>query len=327
MYQDYHTWLNIPYLKLHFTATVAEDCTLPKNKVSGLRGGTGQMMIEQNCILPYEHRTDEDCINCDCSDECLVQRFLYTPSTIEPDLPNDKLSMGYLYECENYRERFRAGETFEFHVVLFGKSRVYLNLLLQALYNLGQAGLGGPEGRFYITDIRNTRREPILQMDEYGMQIMKQSCQAQTLADYVDYRLRQIKAGGKQDISMIRFQSETTLRYKKEVQDQFSMEAIVSNLARRLYMFNCFVGREMDQERFMESLMADLPEIEGQEICNRQVRRFSTRQQSGMKLKGIQGNVYLQESPSDLLLPYLLAGEITHIGRNIRFGFGRYHLL
>lgn len=129
------------------------------------------------------------------------------------------------------------------------------------------------------------------------------------------------------NISKIRFQSETTLRYQKEIQTRFSMEAIVSNLARRLYMFNCFVGQEMDFDSFMKELMSDLPEIADQEICDRQVKRFSTRQRSSMKLKGIQGNVYLKENPSRLLLPYLLAGEITHIGRNIRFGFGRYRLM
>ena len=61
MYIDnYEQYLDIPYVKLHFTACVAEDCYLPRNKASALRGGVGQMMILQNCILASALRTDED---------------------------------------------------------------------------------------------------------------------------------------------------------------------------------------------------------------------------------------------------------------------------
>lgn len=327
MFEDYHTWLNIPYIKLHFTAAAAEDCRLPRYKASGLRGGTGKMMMQQHCILPHDQQKDEDCVHCDCSDECLVQRFLYTPSTIAPDLSNDKMSLGYIFSCENYQEKFHAGETFEFQVTLFGKSRVYLSLLFQALYNLGNAGLGNSEGRFYITEIRNSRKEPILRVDEYGMQIMKQACQPETLADYVDYRLRQMRKCGKKEISEIRFPMDTTIVYQKKVQEKFSMEAIVKNLARRIYLYNCFAGNEMELDWFTEDLLRELPEIENQEVFEGQVRRYSTRQRSSMNLKGIHGTVYLKEAPSQLLLPYLIAGEITHIGKNTSFGFGRYRLM
>lgn len=325
MFEKISTFLEIPYVKLHFTVQMTEDCRLPVNKASALRGGMGQMMIQQNCMV-YDHSLrDEDCPNCDCLSECPVQRFLYTSMEIQPDFSADRLSMGYLFECENYAEWFREGDLLDFNVTLFGKSRVYLNLLLQALWELGNAGLGKEKARFQIIRILNSRKQTIMDLHRYGPQIIKQAYQTEYISDYVEYRMNHIRERGMENI--IRFQTETTLKYKKELQQEFSMEAIISNLARRIYLFNCFVGKEMDLEELTDYLMVDLPFILDQEIRKRHVARYSSRQQSHMQLKGIQGNVYLAEEPKEDLLRCLLAGEILHIGKNTSFGFGRYRVM
>lgn len=321
--ENMEKYLNIPYVKLHFTACAAEDCCLPKNKTSALRGGVGQMMILQNCILPADSRTDEDCLNCSCRDECLVQRFLYTPVSIRPSFSADKLSMGYLFECENYYEEFKEGDIFEFHVTLFGKSRVYLNLLLQAVWALGQWGLGKNKGRFCITRIMNSRKEDILCQNYGQMQILKQRYYPETLSEYAGFRMKQLQKNGCRAI--IKFQTETDIRYQKKKVTEFSMEAIISNLARRVYLFNCFEGVSMDLSIFMEEMLSDLPRILNQSVESIQIKRFSSRQMSRMRLEGIKGEVKLDKLPEPLL-PWLLAGEIMHIGKNTSFGFGRYRV-
>ncbi len=42
-----------------------------------------------------------------------------------------------------------------------------------------------------------------------------------------------------------------------------------------------------------------------------------------MTLRGITGTVVFEDMPDDCL-DYLIAGELTHIGRNTSFGFGKY---
>lgn len=321
--ESWNKYLNIPYVKLHFTARILEDCHLPKNKTSAIRGGVGQMMIRQNCIRPEEIRKDEDCNCCSCREECLVQRFLYTPMTILPSFSADKLSMGYLFECENYYERFREGDTFLFHVTLFGKSRVYLNLLLQAVFALGANGLGKEKGRFQIVEILNSRKENIMVNSPYGIQILKERYYPETLAGYAAFRMKQIAMNGCE--GRLKFQTETALKYQKELMREFQMEAIISALARRTYLFNCFEGTEMNLDDFMEEMLSDLPEIRFQQEEIIQVRRFSSRQMSSMRLEGIKGEIWLDRLPEPLL-PYLLAGEIMHIGKNTSFGFGRYRV-
>lgn len=316
-------YLNIPYVKLHFIAQVLEDCFLPKNKTSALRGGVGQMMIRQNCIQPEMNRTNEDCINCSCKEECLVQRFLYTPVSITPSFSAEKLSMGYLFECENYYEEFHEGDTFEFHVTLFGKSRVYFNLLLQAVWALGANGLGKGRGLFTIIEILNSRKESLLLNNPYGMQIIKERYYPETFAGYAQFRMKQLEKRGSR--MMLKFQTETAIKYQKQMMTRFNMEAIISNLARRVYLFNCFEGVEMNMEDLIEEMLEDLPKIRYQKVYDIQVKRFSSRQMSSMRLDGIKGEVWLDRLPSRIL-PYLLAGEVMHIGKNISFGFGRYRV-
>ena len=331
---DYKELLDIPYLKLHFIAEVVEDCIMPKNKVSALRGGTGQMMIKQNCVLPQMSEIhDSDCEKCDCRSECLVQRFLYTPSDIQPVFSSEKLSMGYVFECEDYREEFSEGDSFQFNVILFGKSRVYVNLLFQALWGLGMAGLGKHKGRFFLREITNSKKEPVFYETEGGSQIIKERLKPENIYDYVRYRRNYIMRSlecSEDDLDdlkvLIRFQTETALKYQKKVMEEFDAGAIVSNLGRRLYMFNCFMGREMDYYAFNRHLEEIFPDLIDQEIRRIQSKRYSTRQQSSMPITGIIGKVILSDVCEEALY-YLLAGEVLHIGRNTSFGCGRYRVL
>ena len=42
-------------------------------------------------------------------------------------------------------------------------------------------------------------------------------------------------------------------------------------------------------------------------------------------MQGIKGSIVLQDEWNDeLFLRMLIAGEITHVGKNTSFGFGRY---
>ena len=51
--------LQIRYVDLTFMREIERRGTLPRNKVSALRGGLGQMLLEQNCIR------DRKCDACD----------------------------------------------------------------------------------------------------------------------------------------------------------------------------------------------------------------------------------------------------------------------
>jgi len=117
--------LQIRYVKLHFTLKILEDTILPRNKVSALRGGMGEMLLRANCIR------NRKCEKCDFISECIVQRTMYSKMEIQPNFMQKGDSAGYVLECENYDEIFYKGEKLKFQLILFGKNIVYLNQYLQ----------------------------------------------------------------------------------------------------------------------------------------------------------------------------------------------------
>ena len=83
-------------------------------------------------------------------------------------------------------------------------------------------------------------------------------------------------------------------------------------------MLDYFVENYMDSPRLEE-----IPEGQCETVRFCRVERYSSTQDKHVILRGISGSFRLKELP-EMYLPYLLAGELTHIGKNTSFGFGRY---
>ena len=91
---------DIRYTKLTLVVQFTEDTMLPKQKVSAIRGGIGEMLLRANCVRGRE------CEKCDFSDECIVQRIMYSKYEKKPSFVTTGESVGYVLECDNYKEEF-----------------------------------------------------------------------------------------------------------------------------------------------------------------------------------------------------------------------------
>ena len=302
---------SIRYVRLKFVLEMLEDSVLPMYKSSALRGGMGEMLLRANCVR------DRNCETCDFRDECIVQRTMYSRFENKPGFVTRGESIGYVLECEDYREVYPAGGRLEFYLILFGKTIVYLNQYLQALYALGQSGLGKNLARFRICGIYNTHLQPILEGDS----ILMENYRIETLADYIKYRMQKIDVNAER--TEIRFFTPLTQKYQREFLTAFDIHAVLKSLQRRIYMLDCFEGIEGGAE-YEKELPA--PELLEQNVIQRKVPRYSSRQDQKMFLKGISGNMIVGRIP-EACYPYLLAGERTHIGKNTSFGFGHYRLM
>ena len=171
--------MQVRYVKLHFEIELVDGGQLPKDKASMLRGGMGRMLLMSNCIR------DENCENCDFSEECLVQRMMYAHMKIRPAFMTQKDSEGYVLECENTDEDFYPGDLLEFNLLLFGNSIVYFNQYLQAFHALGMRGLGKEKLRFRLSQVTNSSRELLL---KDGI-MYKERFRVRRIEEYVRYRL------------------------------------------------------------------------------------------------------------------------------------------
>ena len=307
--------LKIRYVKLHFRIRLLEDTLLPKHKVSALRGGIGEMLLRANCI------SNRACESCDFAEECIVQRTMYSKTENKPAFVTNGDSVGYVLECENYKEEFEAGDEIHFSLILFGKTIVYFNQYVQALHLLGMNGLGKYESKFQIVRIENTRRQQILE----GNSIFMENYKVETLADYVNYRVKQlgIEPGEttRRSISL-KFYTPLSVKYQGEELSDFHGEGIWNALRRRLYMLACF--ENMDADAFYQ-MRVEPPTVIQSDVRQQSIKRYSFRIELKMRLKGISGTVILAGIDYSMLLLFL-AGEVIHLGKNTSFGFGRYYI-
>lgn len=270
------------------------------------------MLLKANCIK------DTQCENCDFFSECIVQRTMYSKLEKVPEFMQSNDSVGYVIECENYQEYFDEGENWGFNLLLFGKTLCYFNLYLQALFMLGQEGLGKHKATFQIISVTNSMKEMIL--DQYN-NVYMEGYRIKQVHNYVEYRKKQITKNGFG--GRIKIQSPLSLKYKGKELNKLNMEAILLACARRLYMLDCF--ENLDAEKYRIDF-DKIPDIYGQKVRLVSVPRYSTRHESKMTLKGIEGTGQVDHLTDEQLF-LLLAGELVHIGKHTSFGFGRYRLM
>ena len=156
--------LDVRYAELRFTVRLICDSVLPRFKSSAIRGGMGQMLLDEYCIREkFRKENNNICDKCDFSDECIVQRILYAKMNIEPEFMSSGNSVGYIVECDDLRETYTAGDELKFRLILFGKNIYYLSQYLSAIYRLGQVGLGKDEACFEVISVSNMRNQEILE--------------------------------------------------------------------------------------------------------------------------------------------------------------------
>lgn len=298
---------DIPYITLSFRTRILENTSMPPVKVSALRGGMGEMFLRQHCVR------NRECDTCDFHKVCLVQQAFYTP--LEKKLPyvTGKESVGYLIECDDYSIDFEAGELFVFKLTLFGHAIAFFNLYLQAFYQLGMSGIGKSKARFCIEEVRNVRGEKIM----CDQQIDMWEYQVQIIRDYIDERKRSLELKKE---CRIMFLTPLSMKFGGEYLQKFQGEALVKGAMRRLQMLNYYMGNEVELPK-----VAEYPVISDQCAERQETMRYSNTHHSKIALKGIVGTVYLRDL-DEICLDFLIAGELTQIGKNTSFGFGKYRV-
>lgn len=307
MTEQLNAQLQVRYIKLHFHLRILEDTQLPHDKVSALRGGMGEMLLRLNCIR------DRECPDCDFAGECIVRRTMYSRMEIQPDFMHQGDSVGYVIECEDYEEDYKAGDMLDFQLILFGKNIVYFHQYMQAFAYLGMDGLGKNKARFSIASVTNSQCEKLME----GSRTDNKYFKVQTLAEYVKYRMRE-----KRREDFLLFHTPLTLKYQGKIMEDFQPEAVMAAIARRLYILACFEGIDAGKV----DIFGHVPGLISQKVRKSAVARYSSTHKEKIWLKGIRGSARI-EAPDETAKILLYAGELMHIGKNTSFGFGRYSLM
>ena len=306
-------WLDIPYITLTFCLRFYEKVEVPEQKVSALRGGLGEMLLQKNCVV------DRNCEACRFQESCIVWNAFYTPMRLKPDFMTGKESLGYLIECDNQETCMDEVHGFMFRLKLFGRNIPLFSQYLDAFWRLGQVGLGKKHARYEIAAVL-TENEEVL-MDD--VQLHMERFRVRTVGEYIEERKRGLgikRNEGEEADYKVRFVTPLALRKDRVDLDYFDTDAIWRAVHRKIQMMSYFSETPTELEKPLQ-----WPVIVESKAERAFVRRYSNTHKKGMELKGIRGYAVLKDI-NERRLEELLAGELFHIGRNNSFDFGRYEI-
>lgn len=296
----------IRFTKLIFKLKMLENGVLPYYKVSAIRGGMGQMLLAQNCI------GNGDCKNCSFRKKCVVQNIMYASCKIKPPYMTNAESMGYIIDCLDYRTSCNKGDIITVTFTLFGDAICYIMPIIYAISSLGCTGLGKEKTRFCIKTINNRKQIPIL----VNNNIQMSNVFAETLKDYIQERIQNNE--NYMQVKLL-FQTPCAVKYQGRFIHLFDKYSIILPILQKIQMYNMYEGNNIEKIIWKEE---NFPVVTGQNLQEKVIQRYSSTQKTKMKLKGIQGEI-LMENCCKETQKLLYAAEILHIGKNTRFGFGK----
>jgi hypothetical protein len=301
---------------------------LPEYKGSVIRGGFGYAFKKVVCAL-----RNKECPECILKEKCTYSYIFETPPPADsrlmrkyPAAPHPFVLCPPLEDDRTYE----PGEKLLFHLTLIGKAIDYLPYFIYTFEELGQMGLGKGRGKFFLEEVRMKSYDPgqgaagkIEKSIYTGKEkILRDSSQKLYVISPED---KPVPSG----LSALKFIFLTPLRlkYQGNLSSDLPFHVLFRNLLRRISLLSYFhCGQELDVD--FQNLIGESQNIvtERENLRWYEWERYSTRQETRMKLGGLVGTISFSGN-FDLFWPYILLGEAVHVGKASSFGLGKYEIL
>lgn len=298
---------SLPIARYRFTLRAEAPLTVAEYPGSMLRGAFGHGLKSVSCLTDLP-----SCGDCPMRDTCRYPALFEPRPGPEqarfPDIPAP-----YIVEADNHQNRrLVAGETWTFHMVLFGPALDQLPVIIMAWQRAATQGLGKGKARCRLEQVEwlSSRGETRVIFHEHAPRVVPHepflSIPPLASRREVDMEL----------LTPTRVQSRGKLCNGNELTGSIVLHA----LARKIELYAGSYWGAMWQR---PPIPADLELTATTRM--QQWQRYSSRQHQTMSLNGLVGKLQLRGT-LDEWLPWLWLGQLTHLGKNTSFGLGRYRL-
>ncbi|MCR4434059.1 MAG: CRISPR system precrRNA processing endoribonuclease RAMP protein Cas6, partial [Caldiserica bacterium] len=270
------------------------------------------------------------CKNCPLNQNCpYAVVFESSPpanSTIMRDFSDTPRP--FVIEPENdSRTEYLPGETFFLDLIIFGKALDLFPYFLLAFRELASQGIGKMRGRASLEKLEfqgGEGRQLVYQVED---NLIRTGWQPETGKSLK--KIFQELIFSENDHITLCFQTMTRLINKGHLVEIPHFHIVFRNLVRRvsalLYFYH---GMRMDLDYGSLFSEAEKVKLVKNETVWVDWARYSKRQQEKMFMGGLLGRAtYLFDgvNPS-VFLPFVILGEITHVGKGAVFGLGKYRV-
>jgi len=313
-----------PYLQLaafRFVLRAAEAIQIPPNAGSTLRGGFGAALKRVACF--QRSRPPDSCAGCPVAHQCPYGYLFETrlPPDSEVLRSSSEIPHPFVIEPpESPPPVYEPGSALELRFVLVGRGIAFLPYIVLAFERLGEVGMGRGRGRFQVEEV--VAEHPLTghwaPVYRGGKPL---ACATDLTLSYEE--LAAACAGANADDLLVEFVTPTRLVADGRLVERPSFQQLVRAALRRissLSYFHCgnrweadFQGMVATAER-VETAATDLRWVDWE--------RYSSRQETRMKLGGVVGSARYR-GPVSVFLPLLLAAGVVHLGKACSFGNGK----
>jgi hypothetical protein len=220
------------------------------------------------------------------------------------------------------RTHFRAGDAFDFNVLLFGRATEYLPYCVYAFDQMGQTGIGkrvnGRRAGFVLKEVRSGPTGEIIYSSE------DQRLQRVNFSS--ELTLSEPPAAG---IRRITIYLKTPLRVKQEnhLTAHLPFHTLIRAALRRVSSLFTHYGSgepDLDYKGLVERAQA--VEIVESDLRWLDWERYSNRQETKMLMGGISGSITYSGDLREFL-PVLRVCEEVHLGKQTTFGLGKIKIV
>ncbi len=307
-----------------FKTRFLNDCSLPPFKGSTIRGAFGHKLKEISCRMTHNH----NCHTCLLKSSC-VYSYVFESIPFEetkrmkkyPSVPHPFIIEPPPEKKRNYKE----GDPFNFKIILIGKAIDSLPYIVYAFEKTGETGLGYENrGKYVIESLinHNFLMEEKSVLYSHGDSALKFPAYITQVKQVNDV----IETWGDIDEVTFNFLTPARIKYADSLISYLEFHIFIRNFLRRLssiFYFHC--GEELDinykevidKSRFVDVVKSTLKWEE--------YDRYSSRQESKMKLGGFKGKVKFRGPLKEFALLIML-GKFFHVGKAASFGLGKYEV-
>jgi len=327
----------VPFSKFVFELKVSDNLSLPIFSGPIIRNHFGFALKKVSCELLLDDVDPQKalCNNCPAVEFCPFVYVFESPpeylSKINPPPPNFVLSVPI-----NLKTIFNKNDTFEFGLILLGKSSQYILPIIESVRMMGRTGLKNFKSnskatlnKIYFESPYNGERQTFFS-ERPGILYKIDQPKAKEAEEKIS---RLISS----DTLTIKFVSPLEFTLDKQKNPELTFANLIRLIIRRANLLAIYNEEEIDQAKkplmsiyYTNKLIDNAKTIETLEYdfysFVNDYDRLSHSTGKVVKFDGIIGQATYK---GDFLqfIPLLLLGEQLHIGKHTSYGFGEYKIV
>jgi len=308
------------FAKFRFYLRPLEKIYLPHYKGSALRGGFGNIFKKTVCM-----NNKRECNECILQERCVYSYIFETPLS-QNLLEKSKFKLKrpphpYVLEPPiTSKIEYNHNDELAFNLILIGRGIEYLPYFVFIFEELGKKGIGKGRGKYELVRVDNEEGGRIYESgklsDNFKIKSFQDIINEYNFAESKNYQ--QVK---------INFLTPVRVVLRGELTIKFDFKLFVTSLFRRiswLSIIHCNKELEFNYKGFISYAN----DIKTKEINIKWYdwERYSSRQDTRMKLGGFLGNITFEGDLKEFI-PFIKLGEYIHIGKQTSFGLGQYEIV